>query len=120
MAGRPLEVGAQWFRRKWTATATIQVTRQDPTKRAVFYRLADTGELGSVTCYSNRPMPRPGDLLSVSYLYSDVSSKALIQPIYQRIRTDVSGPDHSDSLQYKAAARSASAGGLEVLRAFTW
>ena len=105
VAGRPPETGVMWFRKKWTAVATVQVVRQDPTKRAVFYRYADTGEIGSVAQYPNRPLAQPNDLLECSYLYADTVSQSLIQPVCKRIRTDVSGPDHSSSLQYKAAAR---------------
>jgi bifunctional non-homologous end joining protein LigD len=99
-AGRPTG-RTMWFRKKWTTTATVRCVRQDPTKSAVFVALKDTGEVCSVTTYPNRPKPKPGDLLEVRYLYADPKSKALIQPVLQRIRTDVSDADSSNNLQYK-------------------
>jgi ATP-dependent DNA ligase len=108
VAGRPAAT-AEWYRRKWTVNCTVEVTRQDPTKKAVFYRYRDTGEIGSITMYSNKPMAAPNQLLSVKYLYADPVSKALVQPIYQYIRKDVTEADSVTSLQFKEAARGASA-----------
>ncbi|MEI8192005.1 MAG: ATP-dependent DNA ligase, partial [candidate division NC10 bacterium] len=59
---------------------------------------------GNVTIPPDKPLPAPGELVEVRYLYAFPESNALYQPVYLGRREDICGDDCGVAqLKYKAA-----------------
>jgi ATP-dependent DNA ligase len=104
--GRPSSGGvARKF--KFWATASVIVTQQHGDKHSVEIKLYDGTQLGSVTLrYESDPVPPPGTIIEVKYLYRGSEDGHLVQPVFLRIREDVEPEDcNAAQLQIKGKAR---------------
>lgn len=73
-------------------------------KRSVQMALTKAGTLvnvGDISVPVNYPVPEPGTLIRVRYLYAFPDTDKLFQPQYEGTRDDVSGPDSTAQLKYK-------------------
>ena len=90
--GRPNSGGSQ-LKLKFTHRATVVVSAQHATKRSVAMVLRDAAggqvAVGNVTVPTNYPLPPPGALVEVEYLYA-FPGGSLFQPQFLGERTDVS------------------------------
>jgi bifunctional non-homologous end joining protein LigD len=108
--GRPASGGvARKF--KFLASATVIVGAANEGKRSVpMYVLGKDGAevfVGNCTVPANAPVPAPGTLLDVGYLYS--TGAALFQPTWGRVRTDLDQADTFASLKLKAGVQAQAA-----------
>lgn len=104
-AGRPNSGGSQ-IKRKFTQSATVIVGAAHKTKSSVsvyaFNENKERVELGNVTISAKHPMPEPGAIVEVKYLYA-YEGGSLYQPSYKGPRSDQDLADCVVSqLKYKA------------------
>jgi bifunctional non-homologous end joining protein LigD len=92
---------------KFTATASCLVVKVNGTKRSVALALMDRGKsvsVGNVTIPANQPIPRPGSIVEVRYLYA-YPGGALYQPVCLGVRDDIEpGACQLAQLKYKAGS----------------
>lgn len=109
--GRPNSGGPQ-LKLKFVETASFVVTGHNA-KRSVTLGLYDDRRLvpaGSVTIPPNHPVPSPGQVCEVRYLYAYRQSGSVYQPVYLGGRTDVPATDCVvGQLKFKDQPRQASA-----------
>jgi bifunctional non-homologous end joining protein LigD len=105
-AGRPNSGGPQ-LKFKFYAEADVEVAPGRMGKRSVAMEVRDGTKrvpVGNVTIPSNYPMPKPGDVAVVRYLYA-FDGGSLYQPQWQGVRTDKSPSECTiDQLKYAAAS----------------
>jgi bifunctional non-homologous end joining protein LigD len=93
------------FKLKFTTSATVVAGEQKLGKRSVaIYALLDDGQphpVGHCTIPGTGPIPSPGQLLEVGYLYLSGPMGALIQPHLIGIRTDLERADQVSSLKLR-------------------
>lgn len=98
--------GGNALKFKFVATATVVLVAGREGKRSMQMQVVDAdGSLrvvGNVTIPVNAPMPSPGTVHEVEYLYR-VGDGALFQPVYLKPRNDKATPDTLASLKRKAA-----------------
>ncbi len=106
IAGRPSSGGTalKW---KFTASATVRVSRQNIGKRSVGMAMRGKAgqwiEVGNVAIPANAVMPAEGAVIEVVYLYAFPVSFALFQPVFKATREDQDDSDCAASqLQFKA------------------
>ena len=90
VAGRPASGGNQLKFKLWE-TATVRVSEVND-QRSVLVELHDGfgwKAAGNVTIPANHPIPQPGQLAEVRYLYAFRESGSLYQPTYLGIRDDL-------------------------------
>ena len=59
---------------------------------------------GNVTIPANQPLPRPGDVVEIRYLYAFPESGVLFQPVCLGIRTDITAAECvTRQLKFKAS-----------------
>ena len=113
-AGRP-NSGGDWLKYKFTESASCAVMAINAGKRSVKLGLLERHNpliqglhwipVGNVTIPPNQPIPSPGDIVEVEYLYA-YPGGSLYQPVYHGNRTDVDTASCSmDQLKYKPAGR---------------
>jgi bifunctional non-homologous end joining protein LigD len=90
--GRPSS-GGEALKVKFWAEATCRVTPGRDGKASIGLELQDGVEgpwvpVGNVTVPPNQPMPAPGALVEVRYLYAEPGG-ALFQPVLKGVRTDL-------------------------------
>lgn len=88
--GRPASGGPQ-LKVKFCATASCIVAEGRADRRSVALELLDGFKLvqvGNVSIPANRPIPMPGEIAEVRYLYA-YRGGALFQPVYLGRRTDI-------------------------------
>jgi len=102
--GRPASGGDQ-RKLKFTATASCIVTAINPGKRSVSLELCDQERrvaVGNVTIPAGKPVPQPGTILDIRYLYA-YSGGSLFQPVYLHPRDDLAATDcRLDQLKFRA------------------
>lgn len=99
--GRPNSGGDQ-LKMKFWRQATVCVASINPSKRSVTMSMLENGMMvgvGSCTVPPNYPMPAPGALFEVRYLYAYRNGGSLFQPQYEGERDDAD-VDTTDSLTY--------------------
>ncbi len=103
--GRPNSGGAA-LKHKFTATLSAVVERLNA-QRSVALRLRGMRgwqTAGNVTIPPSQPLPQPGDVVEVRYLYAFPESAVLFQPVWLGIRTDVTAAEcHVRQLKFKAS-----------------
>lgn len=103
-AGRPNSGGMQ-LKHKFYATCSAVVAKIND-KRSVELRLLNAQgwqPVGNVTIPVNFPVPEPGRVVEVHYLYAFQASHGLYQPVYLGLRQDVEPQECVLSqLKYKA------------------
>lgn len=90
--GRPASGGTQ-FKHKFVETASVLVTAVNTKKRSVSLGLYDGDEIveaGNVAIPPDQPVPSPGSIVEVRYLYAMPGSNALFQPVCLGTRDDLS------------------------------
>ena len=102
-AGRPHSGGPQ-LKFKFCESASFIVGKVNG-RRSVSLKVYD-GELvvpvGNVTIPANRPIPNPGDILEVKYLYA-YRGGSIFQPVYQGARDDIRAEEcQMSQLKFKA------------------
>jgi len=107
--GRPAS-GGDALKHKFKSSATCAVLSHNPGKRSVLLGVRDDSaaassqspfmEIGNVTIPANHPLPPPGSVVEVEYLYA-FAGGALFQPVYKGLRTDKNSPDSYTSLKFK-------------------
>ena len=113
-AGRPYS-GGDWLKYKFTESASCAVMAVSSGKRSVKLGLLERHNplirglrwvpVGNVTVPPNQPIPAPGDIVEVEYLYA-YPGGSLYQPVYHGKRSDVDTSACSmDQLKYKPAGR---------------
>jgi bifunctional non-homologous end joining protein LigD len=88
--GRPASGGPQ-LKFKFVATASCLVVNVNPGKRSVSLELMQGTQLvgvGNVTIPPNYPVPEPGGIVEVRYLYAHKGG-SLYQPVYLGVRDDL-------------------------------
>jgi bifunctional non-homologous end joining protein LigD len=102
--GRPAS-GGNWLKLKFTATASCLVIGSTRGKRSIALQLAgESGnvEVGNVTVPPNHPIPAPGSVVEVKFLYA-YRNGSLYQPVLLGIRDDLTASAcRLDQLKYKA------------------
>lgn len=101
--GRP-DSGGEALKFKFVESATCQVVDVNAGKRSVQVQVFDGSTavpVGNVTIPANKPIPAPGKLVEVRYLYA-FKGGSLFQPVYLGERSDLS-PDACsiDQLKFK-------------------
>ena len=103
-AGRPSS-GGDALKWKFYATASFIVQGLNAQRSASLVLLDDLQvprPAGNVTIPPNQPVPTPGDIVEVRYLYAFPESGAVYQPVYRGRRTDLSRSDCTrDQLKFK-------------------
>lgn len=92
--GRP-NSGGHALKHKFTATLSAVVDRLNA-QRSVALKLRgqkDWQSAGNVTIPANQPLPQPGDVVEVRYLYAFPESGVLFQPVCLGIRTDITAAE---------------------------
>jgi bifunctional non-homologous end joining protein LigD len=102
--------GGDALKHKFKASATCAVLSHNPGKRSVLLGVRDDSapasslspfiEIGNVTIPVNHPLPPPGSVAEVEYLYA-FAGGALFQPVYKGPRPDKHYPDAYTSLKFK-------------------
>ncbi len=103
--GRPNSGGAA-LKHKFTATLSAVVERLNTQRSVALKLLGARGwqTAGNVTIPPNQPLPQPGDVLEVRYLYAFPESGVLFQPVWLGIRTDVTAAEcRVSQLKFKAS-----------------
>ena len=88
--GRPAS-GGDWLKFKFVATASCVVAAVNAGRRSVALQLLRGQEVvgvGNVTVPPNHPVPEPGRVVEVRYLYA-FPGGSLYQPVYLGERTDI-------------------------------
>jgi bifunctional non-homologous end joining protein LigD len=98
--------GEDQLKFKFVQTATCSVAAVNSLKRSIKIQVEDPRthaalDIGNVTIPPNSPVPRPGELVEVRYLYA-FPGGSLYQPVYLGRRDDKDGMDSLDSLKFKA------------------
>ena len=89
-AGRPNSGGDQ-FKRKFYETLSAVVNAVNSKRSVEVKLLGDEWQIaGNVTIPPNCPIPRPGKVVEIRYLYAFPESGILYQPVYLGERTDIS------------------------------
>ena len=112
--GRP-NTGGDWLKYKFTESASCAVMAISSGKRSVKLGLLERHNpaiqglrwipVGNVTIPPNEPIPAPGDIVEVNYLYA-YPGGSLYQPVYHGQRVDVgSEACCMAQLKYKPAGR---------------
>jgi bifunctional non-homologous end joining protein LigD len=105
--GRPASGGTQ-LKHKFVETASAIVTAVHPTRRSVALGLYDGDRLvesGNVAIPADQPVPRPGSIVEVRYLYAMPGTNALFQPLCLGTRNDLSPEECTlGQLKYRAEA----------------
>ena len=112
--GRP-NTGGDWRKYKFTESASCAVMAISSGKRSVKLGLLEHKNraiqglrwipVGNVTIPPNQPIPAPGDIVEVNYLYA-YPGGSLYQPVYHGKRLDVDAEACSMAqLKYKPAGR---------------
>jgi bifunctional non-homologous end joining protein LigD len=70
-------------------------------QRSVEIALNDRIPCGNVSIPPNKAIPNIGDIIEVRYLYAMPGSNALYQPVFMRLRDDISCADDVDQLKFK-------------------
>ena len=110
--GRPNSGGTQ-LKYKFVESASFVVTGRNA-KRSVALGLHNGDNnndtlvpAGNVTIPPNHPVPEPGEVLEVKYLYALRQSGSIYQPVYIGKRSDIPSSEcTTDQLKYKAEAES--------------
>jgi bifunctional non-homologous end joining protein LigD len=107
--GRPAS-GGDALKHKFKGSATCAVLSHNPGKRSVLLGVRDGSapasfqppfvEIGNLTIPANHPLPPPGSVAEVEYLYA-FPGGALFQPVYKGPRPDKHCPDAYASLKFK-------------------
>jgi bifunctional non-homologous end joining protein LigD len=107
--GRPAS-GGDALKHKFKASATCAVLSHNPGKRSILLGVRDVSasvscqspfvEIGNVTIPANHPLPPPGSVAEIEYLYA-FPGGALFQPVYKGPRPDKHFPDAYTSLKFK-------------------
>jgi bifunctional non-homologous end joining protein LigD len=102
--GRP-NSGGTHLKFKLTASCTCRVMGRNEGKRSVsvaVHQHPGDGfvDVGNVTIPPNFPVPQPGDLAEIRYLYA-FPGGSLYQPVYLGLRTDVDCADSVKSLKFR-------------------
>lgn len=90
--GRPASGGTQ-LKLKFVETASAIVTAVNPRRRSVALGLYDGDRLveaGNVAIPADQPVPKPGSIVEVRYLYAMPGTNALFQPMCLGTRDDLS------------------------------
>lgn len=104
--GKPAGAAANdQLKYKFVESASFLVTVVHPTKRSVslgLYARSEIVEAGNVTIPPNAPMPQPGAVVEVRYLYAFRQSGAVYQPCYLGEREDIEAAECTVSqLKYR-------------------
>lgn len=102
--GRPHR-GGPALKHKFTATLSALVARSNEQRSVALELLGPEGwqSAGNVAIPPNQPLPRPGDVVEVRYLYAFPESGVLFQPVCLGVRTDVLAIECVvDQLKFKA------------------
>ncbi len=94
-AGRP-SGGGPAMKFKFTVSASCMVSAVSAKKRSVSLALMEGPQqraVGSVAIPANQQIPGVGDILEVQYLYAFGQSNALFQPVFLRLRDDITATD---------------------------
>ena len=103
--GRPNSCGPA-LKHKFTATLSAAVLRLNAQRSVALQILGSKGwqPAGNVTIPANQPLPRPGDVVEVRYLYAFPQSGVLFQPVCLGIRTDITAAEcGTRQLKFKAS-----------------
>ena len=102
--GRPASGGSQ-LKLKFYATASCIVAAANSGKRSVALELIEGAKhvgVGNVTVPAHQPIPTPGQVVEVRYLYA-YPGGSLYQPLLLGVRDDVDREDcRLDQLKYRA------------------
>lgn len=106
--GKPNSGGPAW-KLKFYEDATCRVSSRHPTKRSVSLELWDKQarkagwiHVGNCAIPANKPIPDPGDLVEIRYLYA-YEGGSLYQPQFKGVRTDVDvSAAETSQLKYKS------------------
>jgi bifunctional non-homologous end joining protein LigD len=103
-SGRPAS-GGPALKFKFCADGAFVVQAVNTNRRSVSLCLYDgvtPVNVGNVTVPPNHPVPTPGEIVQVRYLYAFPESRALFQPVYQWSRDDLDPQDCTvDQLKFK-------------------
>jgi bifunctional non-homologous end joining protein LigD len=102
-AGRPNTGGPQ-VKHKFYATLSAVVSQINQQRSVELELYSERGwvKAGNVTIPPNQPIPAPGSIVEIRYLYAFKESGCLYQPTFLGIRTDLIGPDCTvNQLKYK-------------------
>jgi bifunctional non-homologous end joining protein LigD len=83
------------LKHKYTATLSAVVERINA-QRSVALKLRGMRgwqTTGNVTIPANQPLPQPGDVVEVRYLYAFQKSGVLFQPVCLGVRTDITAAE---------------------------
>ena len=102
-SGKLAATQSDQFKWKFAEDCTVRVKKANAGKRSIEVEIDEDGvarSLGNVTIPSNYDIPKPGELVAVSYqhLFEDGS---LYSPQYKGVRTDCEGPDTLDMFKVK-------------------
>jgi bifunctional non-homologous end joining protein LigD len=103
--GRPASAGGQ-LKYKFISTLSAQVTRVNNGRSVGLSLLGLRGwqSCGNVNIPVNHPLPHPGQVVEVRYLYAFPESGALFQPVYLGVRSDLEVTAcTTDQLKFKAS-----------------
>ncbi len=92
--GRPNSRGHA-LKHKFTATLSAVVDRLNAQRSVALKLRGQKGwqPAGNVTIPANQPLPQPGDVVEVRYLYAFPESGVLFQPVCLGIRTDITAAE---------------------------
>lgn len=102
--GRPGS-GGPALKHKFTATLSAVVERLNPRRSVALRLLGGQGwrSAGHVAIPANQPLPQPGDVVEVRYLYAFPESGVLFQPVCLGIREDITSAEClASQLKFKA------------------
>ncbi len=101
--GRPASGGDQ-LKYKFVSTASVIVNGVN-TKRSVAIAVWENDKLvpcGNVTIPADQPIPEPGAVVEVRYLYAIRLSCSLFQPVYLGVRDDIASAECTrDQLKFR-------------------
>ncbi len=103
--GRP-NTGGPALKHKFTASLSALVTRINAQRSVALQLRGEKGwqSAGNVTIPANQPVPQPGDVVEIRYLYAFPESGVLFQPVYLGLRTDITpGECGTRQLKFKAS-----------------
>ena len=83
------------MKHKFTATLSAVVDRLNAQRSVALKLRGQKGwqPAGNVTIPANQPLPQPGDVVEVRYLYAFPESGVLFQPVCLGIRTDITAAE---------------------------
>ena len=103
--GKPAS-GGPALKLKFWETCSCVVLRVNTGRRSVELAL-DGRPVGNVTIPPNFPVPEPGQVVEIRYLYVAGVGGSLYQPVYLGVRDDIDNSEctaEAQNLKYKAAA----------------